>query len=108
VPRNHSSTALPSSATSSASCSSLIPSAHAGSAATAEPRTQIYVIPDPNGTYRVTDGPSLAFTRADALTLAEAETEADRIANAARGADVMIIDSNDPNDLPDWAIQPRK
>jgi len=71
-------------------------------------RAQIYVIPDPNGTYRVTDGPSLAFTRADALTLDEAETEADRIANAARGADVMIIDSNDPNDLPDWAIKPRE
>ncbi len=66
-------------------------------------RAQIHVLPDPDGSYRVTDGPSLAFTRAEGLTLEEAESEADRLAAAARGADVMIIDSNDPNDLPDWA-----
>lgn len=66
-------------------------------------RVQVYVLPDFDGTYRVTDGPSLAFTRHEQLTLRDAETEADRIAATGRGADVMIIDSDDPNDLPDWA-----
>ncbi|MGO9247298.1 MAG: AAA family ATPase [Solirubrobacteraceae bacterium] len=67
-------------------------------------RAQIHVLPDPDGSYRVTDGPSLVCTRAEGLTLEEAESEADRVAAAAPGADVMIIDSDDPNDLPDWAV----
>jgi uncharacterized protein len=71
-------------------------------------RAQIYVLRDPDGSYRVTDGPSLAFTRAESLTLEEAQTEADHIAGGARGVDVMIIDSDDPNDLPDWAIDRRR
>ncbi len=36
-------------------------------------------------------------------TLEEAESEADRLAAQTRGADVMIFDTTDPSDLPDWA-----
>lgn len=69
-------------------------------------RAKIWVLPAWDGSFRVTDGPSLAFIRAEGLDLEEAQHEADRIAAAGRGADVMIIDSDDPNDLPDWAVAP--
>lgn len=52
------------------------------------------------------DGPSLTFLRSTHQTIAEAEAEADRIAAAGNGADVMIYDVDDPNELPDWAILP--
>ena len=66
-------------------------------------RLSIYVIPAPTSGFMVTDGPSLAFTRSEHPTLEEAQTEADRLAASGRGADVMIYDTDDPNDLPDWA-----
>ena len=46
----------------------------------------------------------LAFTRSEHPTLEGAQAEADRIAATGRGADVMIYDTDDPNDLPDWAL----
>lgn len=67
-------------------------------------RVALYVLPNPGGGFVVTDGPSLAFARSEHVDLDEARDEADRLALAARGADVMIYDSDDPNDLPEWAI----
>ena len=67
-------------------------------------RMSIYVVPRPGGAFAVIDGPSLAFTRSEHPTLEEAQAEADRIAATGRGADVMIYDTDDPNDLPDWAL----
>lgn len=67
-------------------------------------RPSIYVVPDRRGGFVVTDGPSLAFTRSQHPNLDGAREEADRIANTGPGADVMIYDTDDPNDLPDWAI----
>jgi Cdc6-like AAA superfamily ATPase len=66
-------------------------------------RVQIHVFPHKQA-YAVTDGPSLAFIRASSPTLVEAEAEADRIAARSAGSEVMIYDSTDPNDLPDWAL----
>jgi uncharacterized protein len=68
-------------------------------------RQSIYVVPTPDGEFLITDGPSMAFLRSRHDTLEDAEAEADRLAAAVgRGADVMIYDTTDPNDLPDWAI----
>jgi len=66
-------------------------------------RPSIYVVPGRAGTFIVADGPSLAFTRSEHDTLEEARTEADRQASVGRDADVMIYDTDDPNDLPGWA-----
>jgi hypothetical protein len=67
--------------------------------------SSIYVVPASAGGFVVTDGPSLAFARAECETLAEAEAEADRLAaSSPAGTDVMIFDTEDPNDLPDWAV----
>jgi hypothetical protein len=68
-------------------------------------RLQVFVLPR-DGLFAVTDGPSLTFLRSTHQTIAEAEAEADRIAAAGNGADVMIYDVDDPNELPDWAILP--
>jgi uncharacterized protein len=70
-------------------------------------RLSVYVVPGSAGAFVVTDGPSLAFTRSEHPTLLEAQGEADRIAATTRGADVMIYDTDDPNDLPDWALGKR-
>jgi hypothetical protein len=70
-------------------------------------RLSVYVVPGPSGTFLVTDGPSLAFTRFEHKSLDEAQADADRLAAGARGADVMIYDTDDPNDLPDWAVGSR-
>lgn len=67
-------------------------------------RLSVYIVPGRAGTFVVTDGPSLAFTRSEHPSLEAARTEGDRIAASARGADVMIYDTDDPNDLPDWAL----
>lgn len=67
-------------------------------------RLAIYVLPGTEGRFVVTDGPSLAFTRSEHVSLDEARNDADRIAASGPGADVMIYDTDDPNDLPDWAI----
>jgi len=67
-------------------------------------RVSVYVVRGPAGSFIVTDGPSLAFARSEHASLEEAQTEADRLAAGSRGADVMIYDTDDPNDLPDWAI----
>jgi hypothetical protein len=70
-------------------------------------RPRFWALPSPRGGFVVTDGPSLAFSRSEHGTLEEAESEADRLAAASgRGADVMIFDTDDPNDLPDWALGP--
>jgi uncharacterized protein len=66
-------------------------------------RLQVFVLPH-DGQFAVTDGPSLAFLRSSHQNIAEAEAEADRIAAAGSGADVMVYDTDDPNELPDWAV----
>lgn len=68
-------------------------------------RAQVYVIRGEKG-WIVADGPSLAFVRSTHQTLVEAQSEADRIVAGGRGGDVMIYDTDDPNDLPDWAVRP--
>ncbi len=68
-------------------------------------RPRFWALRSPSGAFVVTDGPSFAFTRSEHATLEEAESEADRLAaTARRGADVMVFDTDDPNDLPDWAL----
>ncbi len=69
-------------------------------------RVQIYVFPH-HGGFAVTEGPSLAFLRATHKTLSDAEADADGVASRAARADVMIFDTDDPNDLPDWALSER-
>lgn len=66
-------------------------------------RLQIYVIPYEGG-WGVTDGPSLAFLRSTHESLDDAHAEANLLAAAGRGADLMIFDVDDPNELPDWAV----
>jgi len=66
-------------------------------------RQQIFVIPH-QGAWLITDGPSLAFMRSTHQTLEAAEAEAQTIAAGGRGADLMILDTDDPNDLPAWAV----
>jgi hypothetical protein len=67
-------------------------------------RPSIYVLPGPAGGFVVTDGPSLAFTRSEHDGLDSAREAADVIARSGPGADVMIYETDDPNDLPDWAV----
>ena len=65
----------------------------------------VYVLPAAAGKFIVTDGPSLAFTRSEHETLEDAEAEADHIAKASgRSADIMVYETDEPNDLPDWAV----
>jgi uncharacterized protein len=66
-------------------------------------RQQLFVIPH-NGQWAVADGPSLAFVRSTHSSLDAARSEAEVIASGSRGADLMIFDTDDPNDLPDWAV----
>jgi hypothetical protein len=66
-------------------------------------RAQVYVFPYDGG-FAVTEGASLAFLRSTHALLAEAEAEADSLASRAPGSEVMIFDTDDPNDLPDWAL----
>jgi hypothetical protein len=68
-------------------------------------REQIYVFPF-EGTFAVTEGASLAFLRSNHPSLADAEAAADSLAARPPCADVMIFDTNDPNDLPVWALSP--
>jgi uncharacterized protein len=71
-------------------------------------RGSIFIVPDPGGGFSVTDGPSRAFMRSQHDTLEAAERAADRIAaELGMAADVMIYDSDDPNDLPEWALRER-
>jgi hypothetical protein len=66
-------------------------------------RQQFYVIPHDGG-WVITDGPSLAFIRSTHSTLDAAQAEAEILAGGGRGADLMIFDTNDANELPDWAV----
>jgi len=65
-------------------------------------RLQICIVPH-GGQFVVTVGPSLVFTRTTHDTIAEAVAEANRVASTSRGSDIMVYDTDDPNDLPDWA-----
>jgi hypothetical protein len=63
-----------------------------------------YVVPQHKG-WVVTDGPSLAFEHSRHAGLDAAERAAEAIVNAGgTGGDVIVYDTEDPNDLPDWAI----
>lgn len=66
-------------------------------------RQQFFVIPH-DGVWAIADGPSLAFIRSTYPTLDDAEAEAEVLAGGGRGADLTIFDTDDPNDLPDWAV----
>jgi hypothetical protein len=65
-------------------------------------RLQLFVVPDGAGGFIVYDGPSQAFERSRHAALDDAEEAAHALA-AGSGSDVMIYDTDDPNDLPDWA-----
>lgn len=67
-------------------------------------RSQVFVLPQPDGRYHVFDGPSKALAHSSHVSLDEAEASAHQLARGAGGADVMVYDTDDPNDLPDWAI----
>jgi hypothetical protein len=69
----------------------------------AQARLQIFVLPHA-GEFIVCDGPSLAFIRSRHATLAEAEAEADALAAKSQAAETVVFDTEDPNDLPAWAI----
>lgn len=68
-------------------------------------RVNIYVLPH-GGRFVVCDGPSLAFQRSAHESLDAAQAAADALAARATGADIMVFDSDDPNDLPGWALEP--
>lgn len=69
-------------------------------------RPTAYVLPArAGGGYVVTDGPSLAFERSRHALLDDAERAAAQIvATGGSGGDVIVFDTDDPNDLPDWAF----
>ncbi len=68
-------------------------------------REQIFAFPY-EGSFAVAEGASLAFVRSTHPSLAEAEAQADSLAARRPDADVMIFDTDDPNDLPVWALSP--
>ncbi len=61
-----------------------------------------YVLPVAD-MWPVTDGPSLLFERSRHDTL-EAADAADQIVSGRAGGDVSVYDTDDPYDLPDWAV----
>jgi hypothetical protein len=65
----------------------------------------VYVVPDPaqRGAFLVADGPSLALVQRQAATIGEAEQLAERIL-AGRGGTIVVHESDDPNELPVWAV----
>jgi uncharacterized protein len=62
-----------------------------------------YVVPR-TGQWVVTDGPSLVFEHSRHASLDAAERAAEGIVAGSAGGDVITYDTEDPNDLPDWAI----
>lgn len=66
-------------------------------------RQQFYVLPHDDA-WIITDGKSLAFLRSTYPSLDAAQAEAEILAGGGRGADLVIFDTDDPNDLPDWAV----
>ena len=62
-----------------------------------------YVLPA-GGRWLVTDGPSLAFEHSRHDSLDAAERAAQQIVSKRAGGDVIVLDTDDPNDLPEWAI----
>jgi hypothetical protein len=68
-------------------------------------RRAVFVVPM-HGCFLVTDGPSLAFERSRHDSLDDARHEADRLAARGPSADVMIYDTDDPNELPEWVRSP--
>lgn len=66
-------------------------------------RQQFYVLPH-DGAWIITDGQSLAFLRSTHPSLDAAQAEAEILSGGGRGGDLMIFDTDDPNDLPDWAV----
>ena len=62
-----------------------------------------YVVPTPQG-WLVTDGPSLVFEHSRHDTIDAAQRAADQIVSGRAGGDVVVYDTDDPNDLPDWAV----
>lgn len=67
-------------------------------------RPTIYVLPDVvAGGFVVTDGPSLAFVQQRFSSIEEAERAAERLLGG-RSANIVVHDTDDPNDLPVWAL----
>jgi uncharacterized protein len=62
-----------------------------------------YVLPLGPG-WVVTDGPSLVFEHSRHDTLDAAQRAADQIVSGRAGGDVIVYDTADPNDLPEWAV----
>jgi hypothetical protein len=62
-------------------------------------RISVYVVPQPGGSFVVTDGPPVASARSQPASLEEAEQEADRIAAGPCRRHVMIHDTDDPSRL---------
>lgn len=67
-------------------------------------RPSIYILPDPEQPgYVITDGPSLAFVQQRAATMDDADQAAARLL-AGRSGNIIVFDTEDPNDLPSWAL----
>jgi uncharacterized protein len=62
-----------------------------------------YVLPH-GDRWIVTDGPSLAFEHSRHGSLEAAERAAEALVAGRASGDVVVYDTADPNDLPDWAI----
>ncbi len=67
-------------------------------------RTEIWVLRRSANRYFVADGSSLSHVRSVHRSSEAAQRAADSIARDARGANVTIIDSDDPDDFPSWAL----
>jgi uncharacterized protein len=62
-----------------------------------------YVLPQ-GKQWVVTDGPSLAFEHSRHGSLDAAERAAEGMVAGRSGGEVVVYDTDDPNDLPDWAV----
>lgn len=77
------------------------------SAVTSRPelgRPTLWILRRAPSQYLLTDGASLSNVRSTHRSSAAAQRAADALARDARGADIMIVDSDDPEDFPSWAL----
>jgi hypothetical protein len=67
-------------------------------------RPTLWVLRRAPNRYLVADGSSLSHVRSVHRSSEAAKRAADAIARDVRGTDVRIIDSDDPDDFPSWAL----
>lgn len=67
-------------------------------------RPTFYVVRRDARTFEVTDAPSRSRVRSTHRTIERAEQAARQLSKEAPGSSVVIVDSEDPADLPSWAF----